>query len=130
VSRTLITAFALFLTVGMSVESWSRQPAASPTPLPSPGILGDYDEPPRPLKIRQPKYPVEAFRRRVSGTVLLRVVIDAEGKVKDARVIRGIPELDAAALDAIKGWRFAPARKAGQPVQVTADAPVTFKVLE
>jgi protein TonB len=130
VRRPFITAFALFWTLGVSVEGWSQQSAASPTPLPSPGILGDYDEPPRALKMTQPKYPTEVFRRRVSGTVLLRVVIDTEGKVKDPRVIRGIPELDAAALDATKGWRFAPARKAGQPVQVTVDAPVSFKVFQ
>jgi periplasmic protein TonB len=126
--RTVIAGFGLLLMVGVSAAASAQSPAASPTPIPSPGILGDYDEPPRPKKIKQPKYPAEAFRRKLSGTVLVRFVVTEEGTVKDARVIRGIPEFDAAALEATRAWRFEPARKAGQPVEVTIEAPITFRV--
>ena len=126
--RTRSVALALLLIAGVGDEGWSQQPTVDPTPIPSPGILGDYDEPPRVLKIKQPTYPPEAFRQRVSGTVVLRVVIDENGRVKDPRVVRSIPALDAAAIQATKGWRFTPARKNGQAVQVTIDTPVTFKV--
>jgi periplasmic protein TonB len=126
--RHLITAINLVLMLGPSATSGSQDPTASPTPLPSPGILGDYDQPPRLKKIKQPKYPADAFRRKLSGTVLVRFLVSDEGKVKNVRVIRGIPELDAAAVEAAQEWRFEPARKAGHPVEVIAEAPITFKI--
>jgi protein TonB len=48
--------------------------------------------------------------------------------VSKARVVRSIPELDAAALACVKEWRFRPAMKAGQPVATVASAPITFTI--
>src|SRR5687768_12160611 len=88
----------------------------------------DYDEPPQPLKQSRPKYPAEAFRRGIEGTVDIKFVIDEEGRVIDPIVVRSIPELDKAALDCVRKWRFKPAQKDGRVVKSTALAPVTFRI--
>jgi TonB family protein len=53
-----------------------------------------------------PVYPEEARRARVEGTVQLRIQIGTDGRVTDARVIRSIPQLDQAALDAVRQWVY------------------------
>jgi len=90
----------------------------------------DYDRGPVPIHIAQPRYPPDAFKKGISGTVEVEILIDATGRVAKARVVRSIPELDAAALECVKAWVFQPAQKGGQPVPTVASAPVTFKILD
>lgn len=100
------------------------------------GVLGgtgtgpvlDYDQPPRPIKITKPQYPQEAFVKKIEGTVYLEILIDANGFVVRARVIKSIPLLDAAAIQTVKQWIFAPALKHGHPVAIIAHAPVAFSI--
>ena len=63
-----------------------------------------------PLKIRdvKPVYPPIARAAGVQGMVILEILIDASGDVAEAHVLRSIPLLDEAALEAVKEWRFAP----------------------
>jgi len=88
----------------------------------------DYDQPPRIL--RQPRlvYPQDAFIKKVEGVVEVEILIDATGRVSRARVVRSVPMLDAAAIDNVKQWVFAPAMKGGRAVPTTAVAPVTFRI--
>jgi TonB family protein len=88
----------------------------------------DTDQPPVPLHITQPRYPPAAFQKGISGTVGLEILIDKTGHVAKARVVRSIPELDAAALQCVMEWEFRPAQKAGQPVATVASAPITFTI--
>lgn len=92
------------------------------------GPVLDYDQPPRPVKITRPQYPQEAFVKKVEGTVLLEILIDASGRVVYAHVIQSIPALDAAAIQTVKQWIFSPAIKRGRPVATIAHAPVTFRI--
>ena len=94
------------------------------------GLVLDYDEPPKLLKALPPKYPDEAFRKRRNGSVLVMLVIDASGQVLDAEVLESSDGFQAAALECVRSWRFAPASKAGQSVGTVVTAPVTFKVFE
>jgi TonB family protein len=86
----------------------------------------DYDVPPKILKQPKPRYPDEAFQRRTEGIVLVEFEVSEKGLVESARVLEPVPGLNAAALDAVRKWRFAPARKDGKPVRTTAQAPVSF----
>jgi TonB family protein len=88
----------------------------------------DTDQPPVPLRITQPRYPPAAFHKGISGTVEVEILIDKTGHVAKARVVRSIPELDAAALQCVMEWEFRPAQKAGQPVATIASAPITFTI--
>ena len=58
------------------------------------GVVMDYDQGPRPIKITQPKYPPEAFVKKIEGTVEVEILIDSTGRVSKARVVRSIPALD------------------------------------
>ena len=92
------------------------------------GVVMDYDQPPRAIKITQPKYPPDAFVKKIEGTVEVEILIDSTGRVAKARVVRSIPLLDAAALQTVYQWVFAPAIKGGRPVATVASAPVTFRI--
>ena len=58
----------------------------------------------------------------------MEFLIDAQGEVVSARVIRSVPLLDAAAIATVKQWRFRPAVKGGRPVATIARAPVAFRI--
>ena len=81
-----------------------------------------------PIKIRdvRPVYPAMALTSRVSGTVMIEATIGADGRVKNARVIRSIALLDQAALDAVRQWQFSPTRLNGVPIPVIMTVTVNF----
>jgi TonB family protein len=70
--------------------------------------------------------PPQAAQAGIRGVVILEIVIDTDGSVKDARVLRSIPLLDRAAIDAAKQWRYEPTQLNGQPVPVIMTVTVAF----
>lgn len=88
----------------------------------------DVDRPPVPIHTTQPRYPPAAFYKGISGTVEVEILIDKTGRVAKSRIVKSIPELDAAALQCVADWVFRPAQKDGQPVATVASAPVTFSI--
>jgi protein TonB len=62
----------------------------------------------------------------VQGVVILELRIDAEGHVADARILRSIPLLDQAALDAVRQWKYTPSIYYGRPVSVLMTITVRF----
>jgi protein TonB len=88
----------------------------------------DYDQPPRLIRQTRPVYPQEAFIKKIEGVVEVEIFIDTNGRVARARILRSVPMLDAAAIETVKQWVFAPAVKGGRPVPTTAIAPVTFRI--
>jgi periplasmic protein TonB len=81
-----------------------------------------------PIRTRHvaPVYPDAALQARIEGMVLLQARIEADGTIRHARVLRSIPALDQAALDAILQWEFAPSLRDGQPVPVIMLVTVQF----
>jgi periplasmic protein TonB len=73
-----------------------------------------------------PKYPPEAGRARIEGTVVLTAVIGKDGTVEDVRVERGLPVLAQAALEAVKQWRYRPYLLNGEPVEVASQITINF----
>jgi protein TonB len=92
------------------------------------GPVLDYDQAPRPIKTVKPQYPQEAFVKKVEGTVLVEILIDANGRVVRTRVLQSIPLLDAAAIQAAYQWVFTPALKRGRAVATVAHLPITFRI--
>jgi periplasmic protein TonB len=88
----------------------------------------DYDRPPRLLRPTKPRYPHDAFVKKIQGVVVVEFVIDAEGRVLRPRVVISVPLLDEAALVAVRDWLFSPAIKNGRPVATVARAPVSFVI--
>jgi protein TonB len=73
-----------------------------------------------------PKYPPEAGRARIEGTVVLMAVIGKDGSVQDVRVETGLPVLAQAAMDAVKQWRYKPYLLNGEPVEVDSRITINF----
>jgi protein TonB len=84
---------------------------------------------PQPIDTPDPAYTEEARRAKIQGTCILWLIVDAEGHPRDIRVVRGLGYgLDAKALETVKQWRFQPARKDGQPVNVQVSVEVGFRL--
>jgi protein TonB len=90
--------------------------------------VSDYDRAPRLVRQTKPRYPPEAFVKKVQGVVLVEFLIDSTGRVSHPRVVRSIPLLDEAALEAVREWVFYPALRRGQAVPTIARAPVSFTI--
>jgi protein TonB len=84
-----------------------------------------------PHKVRDvpPVYPTAAIAERVEGIVLVEAKIDVTGRITEATIVRSIPLLDQAALDAVRQWRFEPVVIDGiGRVPIIAVVPVSFKL--
>ena len=76
-----------------------------------------------------PDYPSDARLRELEGSVVVETVIDEEGNPTEVRVVRGLLDsMDAAALEAVRKWRFQPATRHGKPVRVVFRVTVDFKL--
>ena len=75
-----------------------------------------------------PAYPSLAQSAHVQGVVILEAIVDATGAVTSVQVLRSIPLLDQAAIDAVRQWRYTPAMLNGSPVPVIMTVTVNFKL--
>jgi protein TonB len=73
-----------------------------------------------------PTYPAAAKDANIQGVVILEIVIDSDGSVKEGRVLRSIPLLDQAALEAVSQWTYQPTLLNGVPVEVIVTVTVNF----
>ena len=93
---------------------------------PGPGVVL-----PKLTKEVKPEYPRQAMADRNQGVVRLECVVKADGTVGDVRVIDSLaPELDAAAVKALKQWTFSPGTKDGTPVPVMVEVEISFALRE
>jgi protein TonB len=93
--------------------------------------FGDYvyvEELPEAVTKVTPVYPDIAREAGVDGQVLVQALVGKDGKVKDVRVVKSIPMLDAAAVAAVKQWVFKPALSNNKPVAVWVAVPVKFSL--
>ena len=88
-------------------------------------VGGNIKQPAR-TKYVEPVYPAIAQSARVQGVVIIEATIGVDGKVVDAKVLRSIPLLDAAALDAVRLSEFMPTIVNGGPVPVIMTVTVDF----
>ena len=91
-------------------------------PVPVGGVI----RPPTRVTYIQPVYPQLALAARKEGTVILQAVIDERGNVREVKVLRSIPLLDDAALQAVSQWTFTPTLLNGTPVPVVMTVTVGF----
>jgi TonB family protein len=83
-------------------------------------------QPPRLIKSVDPIYPTEARKNGVEGVVILEAKTDERGNVADVRILRSIPALDQAAMDAVKQWKYEPKVIKGKPVPEVFTVTVRF----
>lgn len=112
-------------------EPTTPQPAAPeqmPESTPATAVEMAPGSTPVALETPAPRYPAAALRRGESGEVLLRIDVDAGGRVADVGVVHGSGSraLDRAAISAVRGWRFLPGQRDGRPVPGVVNVPITF----
>jgi protein TonB len=88
--------------------------------------VGGRIKAPEKIKDVKPVYPAIAQSAHVVGTVTIEATIGPDGKVIDAKVVRSIPMLDQAALDAVRQWEYTPALLNGKPVPVVMNVTLNF----
>ena len=82
---------------------------------------------PQVVKEQKPQYSSNAMRAGIQGTVEMEAVVDSDGSISDARVVRPLhADLDEAALAALKAWKFTPGLMNGKPVPVLVDIEMSF----
>jgi periplasmic protein TonB len=90
---------------------------------------GSGIEPPSLLREVKPDYTEEARRRGVAGEVVMEIVVRRDGSVGEVRVLQGLGYgLDQRAVEAVRQWRFSPARRQGTPVDVMVEVAMEFKL--
>jgi protein TonB len=104
-------------------------PPAPPSPPPPPRMV----QPSADLSYRQripPRYPPQARRLHHEGTVILLVLVGTDGSPKQVKVDQssGYHELDRAAVQAAKRWKFNPGTRNGVPYETWGKIPVRFKL--
>ena len=112
--------------IGDAIGSSAPPPPPPPPPVQRPMHLHSGIVAPRKIVDVAPVYPALAQQVRKEGVVILETVIDANGGVESVRVLRSVPLLDQAAVDAVRQWRFTPAMLNGQAVPVVMTVTVNF----
>jgi TonB family protein len=77
-----------------------------------------------------PEYSDEARKAKYSGTVLISLIVDPQGRAQNIKVVRSLGlGLDEKAMEAVAKWKFKPGMKDGHPVSVLATIEVNFRLL-
>jgi protein TonB len=102
-------------------------PADAPAPAPRPAPVATSQ--PQPVSMPAPKYPAQALRSGEQGTVMVSAEISENGVPSAVEVARssGSRQLDRAAVDAVRHWRFRPAMADGRPTAGRVQVPISFK---
>lgn len=135
---SLLRNRALELSKARPVGRQSTDPNAPPPPPPPPPpqnyevdgqqavrIGGDIPSPTR-IRYVRPVAPQPAQNARVTGVVIVEAVVDTQGNVRSVRVVRSVPLLDDAAVEAVKQWQFTPTVRDGIAVPVIMTMTVYF----
>jgi TonB family protein len=113
----------------------SASSAEAPAPLASTAAgslpahpVGGQIQMPKLITSPEPLYPAAARERSLEGVVLLDAFVDAKGNVAEVKVISGPVLLQQAAVDALRRWKYQPARLDGQPIALHTQVSVSFKI--
>jgi TonB family protein len=115
-------AFDVVVRIGTAPEIMQFQSAGAGDAL----RIGSNISAPAKIKDVQPVYPPVAQAAHVAGVVIMEVRIGTDGHVEEAHVLRSIPLLDQAALDAVKQWEFTPTLLNGVPKPVIMTVTINF----
>ena len=113
--------------VGGLVSDLPMPPPPPPPPAPrEPLRIGGDVKAPALIERVAPKYPPIAMSAQIQGVVILEAVVDRQGRVEDVRVLRSIPLLDKAAIEAVQQWRYSPLFLNGKPERFVLTVTVSF----
>jgi TonB family protein len=121
--------------ITLRVARWTGEPAAASGSVAGGAVAGVLDltrnvKPPQLVKKVDPVYPQEAKKAGVEGAVVLEGTTDNYGRVASVKVLRGVPLLDQAAIDALKQWVYEPMVVGGKPQPITFTVTMRFRLDE
>jgi periplasmic protein TonB len=115
--------------IGATADAAVRTlPAGLPPKQSGPIRVSELVQPPKKMVDVRPLYPEIARQVRIEGTVVLEAILDRTGRVDQLRVVKSVPLLDQAALDAVRQWRYTPSVLNGQPVAVLMTVTIRFQL--
>jgi TonB family protein len=124
-AETFVYRQGAFRFVGLgTLPFWSWVEGAGPSAFKN----GHFVVPMEPIYQVPLDYPPAARANHIEGVVVLRALIDKEGKVKTLELIQGDPRLVDAAMAAVKQWRFKPATIGGSPAEADTNVSVVFQL--
>lgn len=92
--------------------------------------MGPGITPPRVIRQVNPVYKEDAEGFRISGTVIVGLVVTSKGEPRDVHVVKSLDKtVDQSAVEAVQQWQFEAARKNGQPVAVRITVEIRFRSL-
>jgi protein TonB len=110
----ILTLLVLVITLGMAQVSL---------------LAADGTEPPVPVRTVAPKFPDEMKRLGTSGLVTVSCMIDEKGNVSDPKIVKASNDaFSEPAMEALKKWKFKPAKKDGEAIAIRVNIPVQFNV--
>jgi protein TonB len=101
--------------------------APPPPPVKPVRVGGDVREPRKVVDVAA-VYPPLALKAQLEGVVIIEATIGPNGHVQDATVLRSVPVLDAAALEAVRQWVYTPTLLNGVPTPIIMTVTVTFRL--
>ncbi len=103
-----------------------RRVVVTKAPPQDPVRIGGTIRQPQKVHNVDPVYPAIAQAARVQGIVILEATLSPDGRISNARILRSIPLLDQAALEAVRQWQYTPTLLNGLPVPVIMTITVMF----
>jgi len=103
-------------------------PMAMGPPSDDPLDISEIEFKPHPIRITTPEYPRKARKSKTEGSVVVRVLVDKEGRVETVEVLSGPSIFRAAALEAARQFRFRPGRHEGERRKVWMIMPIDFRL--
>ncbi len=111
--------------------NWGFVPATLVMPMKQKTMASKYtpyDQPPKIISRIKLQYPPSAQKSGIEGRVLLKVLVGKTGSVQEVEVVKSIPELDEAAIKAVKNVKFKPGKYKNKPVSVWVRIPIDFEI--
>jgi TonB family protein len=128
--RILFVSVACMCLSGCATSTKTAlRPITNAIPPESPGVydISKVAVPPVPTYQAPPRYPIELRKARISGEGVILFTVRVDGSVEGASVVRATDaRLGELALEAVRKWRFRPARLDGMPVNCRLMVPIKF----
>jgi protein TonB len=121
----LLASCSLILAPGVAASVSQAQTSEQ-----QPVRVGGAIQPPQKIKDVKPVYPPQAQQAHAQGVVVIEATVGPDGRVREARVLRSIPLLDQAAIDAVRQWEYTPTIVNGAAAPVIMTVTVNFSMQE
>ncbi len=129
----IAVACALLAWAGLAAAQAPPDDGARPAATEDTAQFQAVDEFPKVVKRVPPKYPEAARKRGQQGTVMLQALVNRQGQPVNVHVLPGrglAPDLDRAAVEAVRQWVFEPAKAKGRPVEIRIQIPVKYRLAD